>query len=127
MQDGSEVVYHAGFPNAAETSEVMGLSLDTLIVQHQASTYFWRLTDDACKLLRVRSGTLAVVDRSLVPRHEDTVVIVVDESFYVRQFRQQASVAVLVSAKGDVEQFDGEVRIWGVVTYLVQPMRRQTI
>lgn len=124
MQDGSEVVYHAGFPNAAETSEVMGLSLDTLIVQHQASTYFWRLTAGAAEALQVLPGTLAVVDRALLPRHADTVVVVIDESFYVRHFHREAGRTFMTLPNGDPEESQ-EFALWGVITYLVQPLRRK--
>ena len=41
IDDG--VVFHAGFPNAAEDERFGSLSLDTLVVKHRASTFFWRL------------------------------------------------------------------------------------
>ena len=126
MQDGSEVVYHAGFPNPAETSEVMGLSLDTLIVQHQASTFFWRLTPEACAALAVQTGTMAVVDRALTPRHGDTLVAVIEEAFYVRQLHRSAGLEFLTLPNGEREPANNNVHIWGVITYLVQPLRKQT-
>ncbi|HYG83502.1 MAG TPA: S24 family peptidase [Verrucomicrobiae bacterium] len=124
MQDGSEVVYHAGFPNPAETSDVMGLSLDTLIVQHQASTYFWRLTPEAAESVGVTAGTIAVVDRALLPRNNDTVVAIIDESFVIRQFHRDRQTEFLSLPSGEKETAE-QTSVWGVVTYLVQPMRKQ--
>lgn len=115
------VVYHAGFPNAAEDQRAGGLSLDALVVQHRASTFFWKL--EAAIVERGWSaGSIVVVDRALMPHEGDSVVVVVDNAFTVRQYHTSDAGPTLLKPDGSVETSDGLI-LWGVVTYIVQGMR----
>lgn len=104
---GDAVVYHAGFPNAAEDQAEGGLSLDALVVQHRASTYFWRL-EHTIDETGWPTGSIVVVDRAVAPRTGDHVVAVLDDAFAVRRFRADMPAATV---------------IWGVVTYVLQDVR----
>lgn len=119
IQDG--LVYHAGFPNPAEDQQSASLSLDALVVQHRASTFFWRLDTDI-KEMNWKTGTIVVVDRALAPHHQDTVVAVVDNNFVIREYRAHDSQPLLLRPDGEKEQ-NAEIALWGVVTYVVQGMR----
>lgn len=120
LQDG--LVYHAGFPNAAEDQRIAALSLDSLVVQHRASTFYWRL-EEAIEELHWPAGTIVVVDRALAPHHNDRVVAVVDESFVVRLYEKRESGGPRL-LKPDGSHEDGaSITLWGVVTYIVQGMR----
>lgn len=115
------VVYHAGFPNAAETAERLGLDVQRLLVQHPASTYFWKLGEDMADL-GWRQGDIAVVDRALLPRHRDIVAAIVDETFVVRRFVSDAGKKQLQHPDGQPETDDGAA-VWGVVSFVVQQAR----
>jgi SOS-response transcriptional repressor LexA len=111
------LVYHAGFPNAGEDRETVGLSLDQLMVGHRASTYFWRIVEPVPEL-GWAANTLVVVDRSLVPRHGDLVVAVVEESFVLCRMHNNSL------RRLDGQAIDrGSVSVWGVATFGVQPLR----
>lgn len=110
-EDG--VVYHAGFPNAAEDQQLGSLSLDRLVVQHRASTFFWRLETDVPEL-HWPSGSVLVVDRALTPSEGKLAVVVVEDAFLLCQFH-----------KAGFRRLSGELvdgQLWGVVTYAIQPV-----
>lgn len=102
------VVYHAGFPNAAEDQSGGGLSLDALVVRRRASTFFWRL-EAALPEFGWTAGTLLVVDRALTPRSGDVTIVVADGAFELMRHR----------SKGLTTEYS----LWGVVTYAVEQVR----
>ena len=109
VQDG--VVFHAGFPNAAEDESFGSLSLDELVVKHRASTFFWRLDVDIPELLWPKDSVV-VVDRSLTPKKGGLAVAVVDDEFLLARFFPDG-----------FRRLDGEkidATLWGVVTYVLQ-------
>ena len=57
----------AGFPKASEGYEDTPLNLHDWLVRHPAATFFHRVQGDALKSENIRSGSILVVDRSLVP------------------------------------------------------------
>ena len=111
------LVYHAGFPNAAEDQIGHGLSLDSLVFRHRVSTYLWQL-EDAIVELGWTAGSIVVVDRSLQPRPGDLVVAIVDGRFVVRRWAR----AHLVGLDGAADS-GAEVSIWGVITHALQKYR----
>lgn len=112
----SGVVFHAGFPNAAEDERFGSLSLDTLVVKHRASTFFWRL-ETAVEHMLWPAGTVLVVDRALDPKEGGLVVVVVDDDFLLCRFHR----------KGFMRLEGGSVdgSCWGVVTYAIQKLNGQ--
>jgi DNA polymerase V len=116
-EDG--IVYHAGFPNAAEDQRYGLLNLDQMIVRHRMSTFFWRLDAAGIPELGWRGNSLVVVDRALKPRVNDLVVAVIDEDFVVRKFHDNK----LSRPDGSVETSE-QVAIWGVITHVVQEYRK---
>lgn len=109
------VVFHAGFPNAAEDGVFGSLSLDTLLVRHRASTYFWRL-EHAIAELDWSAGDVVVVDRAVEPHSGVLVVAIADDDFVLAR----VSGAGLVRVDGSVME-PGTV-VWGVVTYVIHKL-----
>ncbi len=107
------LVYHAGFPNAGEDRRDRSLSLDALVVKRRASTYFWRLESEV-RELHWLAGTIVVVDRALSPREGRVVVVTVDEAFMLGRYHKNGFRDL------DGQSFDGNVSLWGVVTYVLQ-------
>lgn len=116
MSKGSKdngVVFHAGFPNAAEDEKFGSLSLDELAVRHHSSTFFWRLENDVPELLWT-SGSVLVVDRALEPKEGSVLVAATDDDFLLLRLRT----GKLYRLNGAL--VEGEVAAWGVVTYCLQ-------
>lgn len=111
VDDG--VVFHAGFPNAAEDAKFGSLSLDALVVKHRASTFFWRLEADV-EELSWTAGSVVVVDRALEPKVGSLAVVVVDDDFVLARYRERG----FESLTG--LRVNGE--LWGVVTYAIQKL-----
>lgn len=111
VDDG--VVFHAGFPNAAEDEKFGSLSLDRLVVRHRASTFFWRLETDVPELLWP-SGSVLVVDRALNLSEGKLAVVVVEDTFLLCRFHKTGF------RRLSGEPVDGQ--LWGIVTYCVQPL-----
>lgn len=109
-EDG--VVFHAGFPNAAEDGALGSLSLDALVVRHRASTFFWRLETDVPELLW-SAGSIVVVDRALHPSEGKCVVAVIHDEFLLCRVKDKRF------ARLDGTPLDAEGTVWGVVTYVV--------
>lgn len=108
------IVYHAGFPNAAEDQNFGSLSLDSLVVKHRASTFFWRLAAETPEL-HWRAGAVLVVDRALTPTQGKIVVAVSEGDFVLARFHQQRLVSL-----DNRPLTDETVVVWGVVTYVLQ-------
>ncbi len=109
VSDG--VVFHAGFPNAAEDEKFGSLSLDALVVKHRASTFFWELESDI-EERGWSAGSVLAVDRAIEPKEGSLVVVVEDDNFLLCTFW-----------KNGFRRFNGtsvEGSLWGVVTYCVQ-------
>lgn len=122
VNDG--LVFHAGFPNASEdTRGHVALSLDSLIVQRRVSTFFWRLSE-AIEEFGWKTGTVVVVDRSLVPRHGDKVVAIIDNDFVIRLFEKVDGRAHLKRPDGSREDTD-QPALWGVVTWILSEERQR--
>ncbi len=115
-EDG--LVYHAGFPNAGEDQHGISLSLDSLLVRHHASTFFWRLDDIGIPELHWAPGSIVVVDRALQPKEGDFVVAVIDEEFVVRIVQHKK----LKTPSGEIEAADTIV-VWGVITAAIERYR----
>lgn len=112
------VVYHAGFPNAAEDGLAV-LSLDALAIRHRASTYLWRLAVDVPEL-QWQAGSIVVVDRALPPKHSDTVVVVAGNEFAVCQLKKHADTLITVGLDGGTRV---DTEVWGVITYVLGKVR----
>lgn len=111
------VLFHAGFPNAAEDQSGAGMSLDARVFRHRLSTFLWQL-EDAMPELGWGAGSVVVVDRALSPRQNDLVVAVVEDSFVVRKLHQGR----LYDAAGVLEESE-TVSVWGVITHALQEYR----
>lgn len=114
-EDG--VVFHAGFPNAGEDQSGVGMSLDAQVFRHRLSTFLWRL-EDSMPEYGWQAGSVVVVDRALIPRQNDLVVAIIEESFVVRKLHQKR----LYDATGKLDESE-TISIWGVITHVLQEYR----
>ncbi len=107
------LVYHAGFPNAGEDQHGQNLSLDKLVIQHRASTYFWRLEQEILQL-GWKADSIIVVDRAAVPTATRLCVVVSDDDFVIARIKNKQ----FIDLSG--HHLDDSVQLWGVITHCVQ-------
>ena len=74
------VSIHAGFPNPATDKALGDLNLQHLLIQHPASTFFFRVSGEAWADTGVFDGDIAIIDRALDPRPSDLVLWWHDEA-----------------------------------------------
>jgi len=104
------VSIHTGFPNPAIDSNLRNLDLNQLLVQHGASTYFFRIEGPEWETIGIYDGDIAIIDRALDPRKTDTVIWWDEnrESFAISTYKQASEQAT----------------IWGVVTATIHQLRK---
>lgn len=113
----------AGFPSPAETSLEDRLSLNDLLIEHPAATFFIRVEGDSMTEAGIFSGDLLVVDRAAPVRHGCVVVAILDGEFTVKRLNLRQSRPCLEPANPayDVIEIQEEMdfRVWGVVRYAI--------
>ena len=65
---------HAGFPNPATDASLGGLDLNKLLLRHPTSSYLFRVRGNEWERSGVFDGDIAIIDRALDPRGNDTVL-----------------------------------------------------
>lgn len=110
FEDG--VVFHAGFPNAAEDQKFGSLNLDSLLIRHRPSTYFWAIDNDVPEL-QWSKGDIAVVDRALNLGEGKIGVVTLENDFVLARLHNKRLERL------DGSALEGEVNLWGVVTYVI--------
>ena len=76
------------------------LSLDEHFIQHPAATFFVKVEGDGMDDHGIFNGDTLIIDRSLTPEKNSTVIVVIDGELTVRHFSAIDS---------------EEATIWGVV------------
>jgi DNA polymerase V len=106
--ENSGVSIHSGFPNAAVGSSARLLDLNRLLIKHPAATYLMRLGSNEWSDRGMFAGDIVIVDRSLEPKKQDTVIWGEGEQFIVGLFKD---------APKDTE-------IWGTVTSIIHQLEK---
>jgi DNA polymerase V len=68
----------AGFPSPADDFIEEEIDLQRLLIANRPATFLVRVAGDSMLKKQLHDGDLAVVDRSLVPRAGDVVVVDID-------------------------------------------------
>ncbi len=119
-----------GFPSPAEDMAEAPLSLDHLLVQRPASTFFVEMAGDALLDSGIFAGDVLVVDRALYPTYGAVVVAALDGELVARHYCPDSEAVHLLPAHPDVAPisvFDrSRYQLWGVVTGVVRRLHRHT-
>jgi DNA polymerase V len=118
----------AGFPSPAEEYIEAKLDLNSYLIQHPSSTYMVRIEGDSMIGAGIYSGDLAVVDRSLEPKHGDIVIAVIDQEITIKRLVKSKKGVTLFAENPNFEPIsfssEQELTIWGVVVHTVRSMKR---
>ena len=120
----------AGFPTPLMGDTHSMLDLNELCVPRPATTYYVKARGKSMTGAGINDGDILVVDRSLIPSHNDIIIAAIDGEFTVKKLHIQDQLVQLVSAHPDfpprtlteVEQSD----FFGVVTWIVKPLPSAT-
>ena len=115
----------AGFPSPADDYLEQSLNLNDFLIQHPETSFFVRVAGDAMSGAGIFDGDLLIVDRLLIPRHNDVVIAVLGDEFLVRRLHMSPEQACLRAAQpgcADLPVAAG-LEIWGVVSSVVRSLR----
>ncbi|OQB97945.1 MAG: LexA repressor [Verrucomicrobia bacterium ADurb.Bin122] len=115
----------AGFPSPAEDYLDRELDLTAHLIRHPAATFFVRASGHSMTGAGINDGALLVVDRAEEARDGRVVVAVVGGAHTVKRFRRAGERYWLEAANPDypdIHDLDDESRVWGVVTFAINPL-----
>jgi DNA polymerase V len=104
------VSIHTGFPNPAADTSLHGLDLNQLLVQHSASTYFFRIRGSEWEGAGIFDNDIAIIDRALDPRSTDTAI-------WWNKDSDEFSISVYKKVPKDAT-------LWGIITATIHQLRR---
>lgn len=109
QEDPSGISVHTGFPNPAADSSLRSLDLNQLLIQHSASTYFFRIRGNAWEDSGIFDGDIAIIDRALDIRKTDVVI-----------WWNKDSTEFSISTRNKMPT---DATAWGVITATVHQLR----
>lgn len=116
----------AGFPGVVDEHMEDTLSLDQLLIQNPATTFFAKVEGDSMIGAGIFQNDILVVDRSLTAKDKDVVVAMLDNEFTVKRLRTSGALRLQAEnpAYKDIPiTGESELVIWGVVTGLARSLR----
>lgn len=100
---------HTGFPNPAADTSLRSLDLNQLLIQHSASTYFFRIRGSEWEASGVFDGDIAIIDRAIDIRKTDTVI-----------WWNKDSTEFSISKRSKIP---ADATVWGVITATIHQFR----
>lgn len=117
----------AGFPSPADDYTERGMDLNEYLVEHEAATFYVRVTGHSMTGAGILDGDVIAVDRALEPRNGDIVVAVVDNELTVKELFIKGETIALLPRNPDFAPITlkagQEMSIWGVVAGVVRKLR----
>lgn len=114
----------AGFPSPAQDYAEGQLDLNEFLVEHEAATYFVQVEGNSMVGAGILPGDIVAIDRSLEPRHGQTVLAVIDGNLTLKELYKKEGVIKLLAHNPDyppIEFRDGqELTVWGVMVGVVR-------
>lgn len=119
----------AGFP-----SPVMGelngtLNLNSLCIQHPATTYYVRARGDSMIGAGICDGDILVVDRSIPPQHGDIIIAAIDGEFTVKRLHRKGGNVFLCPENpaypSRLLTAEEQSEFFGVVTWILKATYRR--
>ena len=113
----------AGFPSPAE--EYLGdlLDLNEYMIKRKSSTYFVTVEGDSMIGAGIFDGDIAIVDRSIKPKHGHIVIAAVNNEFTIKRLSTKGGISLVPENKEfkPIElKGENELLIWGIVTGMVR-------
>jgi len=106
------VSVHSGFPNPAADARLQRLDLNQLLINHTASTYFFRVRGSEWESVGVFDKDIAILDRALDASPNDIVL------WWNGDTEGFAISALKKVPKGAI--------VWGVITSTIHQFRKVT-
>ncbi|OAI21300.1 peptidase S24/S26A/S26B [Methylomonas lenta] len=116
----------AGFPSPAADYVDKSLSLDELLIQKPAATFFVRAQGESMLGAGIHPNDILVVDRSLKPVSGKIVICALNGELTVKRLLQKNQQWLLRAENRHYPDIvltdDLELVVWGVVTNVIHPL-----
>lgn len=118
----------AGFPSPADEYLDQPIDLSRALIQNAPATFIMTVAGDSAIDVGIFDGSLITVDRSLVPKDGDAVVVDVNGERSIKIFRITGGRSSLAFGNRRYPDYDpgpdAEIDVFGVVTNAVRRFRR---
>ena len=118
----------AGFPSPADDFMDQPIDLSRELIQNTAATFVMKVKGNSAIDAGIFDGSLIIVDRSLMPKDDDPVMVDVNGERSVKIARLVAGRMKLAYGNARYPEFDpgedAEIDVFGVVTNAVRRLRR---
>ncbi|WP_151711095.1 LexA family protein [Acinetobacter brisouii] len=120
----------AGFPSPAQDYVEKTLDMNEHLIKNEAATFIVKVASLSMRDAGIDIDDELVVDRSIEAKHEDIVVVWIDNEFTVKRLMIEDDNNRWLKAENpdysDIHLQDGqEMVIWGVVTYVIKPFKKR--
>lgn len=120
----------AGFPSPAQDYIDKTLDMNEHLIKNEAATFVVKVASLSMRDAGIEVDDELIVDRSIVAKHEDIVIALIDNEFTVKRLMIEDDDNRWLKAENpeysDIHLKDGqEMVIWGVVTFVIKPFRKR--
>lgn len=110
-------------PDIADDHAEERLDIAQLLIVRPDDTFFVRVEGETMDDVSIGVGDLLVVDRSIEPRHNDTVIAIVHGEFTVKLLHSKPVLHLVSRNKDGLTEIDEPFEIWGVVLWVIHKAR----
>lgn len=119
----------AGFPSPAQDYIEQTLDMNEHLIKNEAATFVVTVSSQSMLGAGIDINDELVVDRSLEAKHEDIVVVWIDNEFTVKRLMIEEGKNRWLKAENpdypNIHFHDGqEVVVWGVVTFVLKSFKK---
>jgi DNA polymerase V len=101
----------SGFSSPAEDFAMPALDLNKFLLEHPASSFFWRNSVRAYEKYGIFQGDIVLVDRSLKPQKKLLNLVIYENEFKICDF---------VLMQKLLKKNDIDFEFWGVITVVIR-------
>ena len=121
----------AGFPSPAEDYLHDSLDFNRDLIRHPEATFYGKVEGDSMIEAGICNGDIAVIDRSLEPRHGDVVVGYINREFTIKYLDLTHKEDGYIELRPANKLFkpirineNDEFEVWGVVVWTIKNWRK---
>lgn len=104
-----EVSKQTGFPSPATHYAEPSIDLHKELISNRDATFFVRIDGDELSYYNIWDKDVLLIDRSLKPKKNDLVLVVIDGEFKVIKFPKTS--------------LESEFILWGLISYIIHYAR----
>ncbi len=121
----------AGFPSPADDYQNDSLDFNRDLIRHPEATFYGKVEGDSMIEAGICNGDIAVIDRSLEPRHGDVVVGYINREFTIKYLDLTHKEDGYIELRPANKMFkpirineNDEFEVWGVVVWTIKNWRK---